>query len=304
MPIIVNLFLAAIQPKTFFLPCAAIILGCGLAALDGVVDGVLFSSLLILTILTQITFNLASDYQRAFLTNSNVANSKNPKLFSAKQQMLKLILGCYITSMLALLGLTYVSTASAITGFVLLAIIAIALIISLRFKTSSKQPEQASAQALSPILKPTSIIAHLLLVGATPVAVSYYLHTAQLPISIMAIAFTCGLLSLLLLLATQIKAFIKASPAIDSIALPTPLKHLINVQKIVLISTVIATALFIYFAYIPQLSGFFVLALPSIYAAIITIEHYPETDVATSQVTKISISCFAYWVLFVIGMML
>ncbi|MEW6997577.1 hypothetical protein AADZ86_07725 [Colwelliaceae bacterium BS250] len=300
MPIIVNLFLAAIQPKTFFLPCAAIILGSGLAALNGVVDGVLFSSLLIITILTQITFNLANDYQRAFLTNSSVVNSKNPKIFTARGQMLKLILGCYITTMLALMGLTYTSTTSANTGYVLLATIVISLLIILRVKTSAQQPKQT----LELTLKPVTIFAQLSLVGALPTVVSYYLHTAQLPFDIMMVAFICGLLSLLVLLATQIKEFIKASPAIDSAAIPKPLKHLINAQKIVLISTVIATALFIYFAYIPQLSGFFALSLPSIYAAIVTIEHYPETDVATSQVTKISISCFAYWVLFVIGMML
>ncbi|KGJ99216.1 hypothetical protein [Thalassotalea sp. ND16A] len=300
MPVVINLFLAAFQPITFFLPCAAIILGSGLAALNGVVDGPLFVSLLMLTVLAQITFNLAQDFQKAFLTHAPAFNASKPGSniqMAVRQQMLKLMLGCYFTLVLGLTLLCHFSIGGSVIGYALIAITAVLMLLILRTKTRSGSKD-------SNRISTASIIGQFLLVGFIPVIVSYHLHTSDLSIYLVLFAVCCGVLSLLALFAEQLCEQIRDNTPVASDNLPAVIAKNIIWQKSIIISVVVLTGGFIYLSDVPVLSGIFILALPSLIATVATIEHLPEEDIAVSQKTKVAIACFAFWVLFIVGMML
>ncbi len=299
MPIIINLFLSAIRPITFFIPCAAIILGCGLAAFQGIVDGALFSSLLILTVLAQVTFNLVNDYQRAFVTHTNsaIAPSTNPILYKARKQMLQLILGCFLIFTFALGLLSFAAIGGSSITLAIIAATSFIFLLILRVKTRKANPLNGS-------LNPIELILHILLYGLFPVSISYYLLTSSLPINIAFIALNTGLLASMHLLSENINQQININAPVNSDNMPAAISRLLMQQKVLLIAAALLSLGYIYFILVPLTSVLFFLALPSLYATIVTIQHYPEEDVATSQSSKTAIAIFAYWVLFVIGLML
>ncbi|OUS31818.1 hypothetical protein A9Q98_02520 [Thalassotalea sp. 42_200_T64] len=300
MPVVIHLFLAAFQPRTFFLPCAAIILGSGLAALSGVVDGALFVSLLMLTVLAQITLNLAQDFQKAFITHAPAFNANKPGSnirMAVRQQMLKLMLGCYFVLVMGLTLLCHFSIGGSVMGYALIAIIAVLMLMILRTKTQTGLTENSS-------ISTSSIVCQFLLVGFTPALVSYHLHTSGITIHVALFAACCGLLSLLALFSEQLCEQIRVNTPISSDNLPAAMAKNIIWQKSIIISVVVLTGGFIYLSDLPLLSGIFILALPSLIATVATIEHLPEEDIAESQKTKVAIAGFAFWVLFIVGMML
>lgn len=298
MPVVVNLFLAAIQPRTFFLPCAAIILGSGLAAFAGIVDGALFSGLFLLTIFAQISVNLANDYQRAFITHADaIKDSRSAIQYKVRNQMLKLILGCFFVFVLGLIILTHLSTGGSVLGYAFIAISGVLLLSILRLKTRYKK-------TINRHIDKTSMLCQFLLSGFFPATLSYHLHTSTLPFHMILLALCCGLLSLSSLFAEHISQQVNINSPVIAGRLPPPLKLALMWQKIIIIATTVLTGLTIYITGIPFLSGIFILALPALIATIATVEHLPESDISAAQITKIQIACFAFWVLFVVGMML
>ncbi|TRX53396.1 hypothetical protein [Thalassomonas sp. M1454] len=299
MPIFINLLLSAIRPITFFLPCAAVILGAGLAAFNGVVDGGLFISLLILTIVGQVTFNLANDYQRAFITAAQKAKIKanSEILYKTRKQMLQLILGCFLTMIFSLGLLSFAAINGSGIALLIIAFYAFLMLSVLRQKSKKAKPLYAKLTIVNALVYAT-------LSAVIPLTLTYYLHTAQLPIDVVIVAIIAGLVSLMLLLSEQIKEQIIAHTPVVAEQMPKQISTQLLQQKVIIIISAIATLLFIYFAYLPLTAGLFIMALPSLYATIMTLEHYPESDVAQSQTTKTAIAGFAYWVLFTIGLML
>lgn len=299
MPIFINLLLSAIRPITFFLPCAAVILGAGFSAFHGVVDGGLFVSLLMLTVLGQVTINLANDYQRAFITAAQKANVKanSEVLYKTRKQMLQLILGCFLTLVLSLGLLSFAAINGSGLALLIIGICALLMLSVLREKTRKAKP-------LYEKLTIKNTLSYAILSAIVPLTLTYYLHTAQLPLSIVLIAVVVGLVTLMHLLSEQISEQIAEHSPVVAEHMPKEISTQLLCQKIIIISAALATFLYIYFAYIPLTAGLFIMALPSLYAPIMTLEHYPESDVAKSQTTKIAIAGFAYWVLFTVGLML
>lgn len=299
MPVAINLFLSAIRPITFFLPCAAIILGAGLSAHSGVVDGPLFVSLLTLALLAQVTINLGDDYQRAFITNAAALNQKSQssqKQMHVRYQMLKLILGCFLLFGVGIITLCKMSTDGSFIAYGLAGLTAMILLMILRIKT-----RQAS------VFKPisiTSITANILLLGFLPTLVSYYLHTSKFNYSVVGLAFCAGFLVLSVLFTGNIKQQISNDANINSENLTPAFKLLLNVQLVLIALVFLCTLAIIYFAQLPLFSGLFIFTLPSFIGSIMTIKHLPEEDVAQTQINKLIFTCFAFWILFVIGLML
>lgn len=298
MPIFINLLLSAIRPITFFLPCAAIILGSGLAAFSGVVDGPLFSGLFLLTIFAQISVNLANDYQRAFITHADaIKNSRSAIQYKVRNQMLKLILSCFFVFLFGLILLSHLSTGGSIHAYILIAICAGLLLTILRVKTRYKKTVESK-------INKASLLGQFLLLGFIPTTLSYHLHTSTTPSHVILFAICCGILSLASILSEHIAEQVKSNSPVVVGQLPPPLKHALLWQKIILILATVFTALAIFITNIPFLSGIFILALPALFATVVTIEHLPEDDIANSQISKIKIACFAFWVLFIVGMMI
>ncbi|WP_371376557.1 hypothetical protein [Thalassotalea aquiviva] len=302
MSLYINLFLSSLRPITFFLPCAAIILGCGLAAFDGVIDGLLFSALLFLSIFAQMIYNLVQDYQRAFISHQVVAKTETSKQarYQTRISMLKLILASYATFVLALLLFVGSAVPSSLIGYSLVALIALIFLLVLRLKTKDTQPEHRLHQVFG-------YLSHALLFGALPSLLSYHVLTASMNAYIVIFAFISAFLSLLLYMANKVKKIIEGierQGEYVQISNNKTLRLLLTAQKWTVLLCTLATLLSAYFFYIPILTGLCLLATPSLIASAITLEHFPESDVAQSQTSKISIACFAYWVLFVIGLML
>ena len=299
MPVAINLFLSAIRPITFFMPCAAIILGAGLSAYSGVVDGSLFISLLILALLAQITVNLADDYQRAFITNAQALDQQSPssqKQLHVRHQMLKLILGCFLVFTLGLTVLSKMTTDGSFLAYGLTALSALIMLMILRIKT--RQPGNVKAISFS------SIFAHVLLLGFSPTLVSYYLHTSQLSYTVVGLSFCSGLLALTVLFIRNCKQQINIEPSINSENLTPAFKILLNVQLVIVAIVFISVLAIIYLGQLPLFSGLLIFTLPSFVGSIMTVKHMPEEDVVQTQITKIIFTGFAFWILFVIGLML
>ena len=294
MPVVINLLLAAIQPRTFFIPCASIILGSGFAAYSGIVDGNLFLSLLLLTILAQVIFNLSNDFQQAFVNNAS--QQKNPVQGKIKQQMLKLILACFLVWCLGLTALMSVSVNGGATAYLLVMALFLLVLAIVRFKTLFKSDNSKPTSALN-------LLVYGVISGVLPTLISYYLHTSELNIIITLLAINCGLLASSLVLSQKIvsQLILQSSKQIGVLtaAVATTLKW----QKIIVISSTFMTGLIGYYFALPFLTWCFIFALPSIVATIATIEHVTEIDVAQSQFTKLCIAIFAYWVLWVAGLM-
>lgn len=299
MPVAINLFLSAIRPITFFLPCAAIILGAGLSAHSGVVDGSLFISLLTLAVLAQVTVNLADDYQRAFITNAQALKQQSPssqKQMHVRHQMLKLILGCFLVFAIGLIVLCKMTTDGSFIAYGLTTLSAILMLMILRIKT--RQPGDIKAISI------TAMLAHVLLLGFLPTLISYYLHTSQLNYNIVGLAFCSGLLTLTMLFISNSKQQIKVDPTITSENLTPAFKLLLNVQLIIVAIVFISVLGIIYLGQLPMFSGLFIFTLPSFIGSIMTVKHMPEEDVVQTQISKIIFTGFAFWILFVIGLML
>ncbi|WP_394173499.1 UbiA prenyltransferase family protein [Thalassotalea litorea] len=305
MSLYVQLLLGAIRPRSFFLPCSAIILGSGLAAFEGVVDGRLFSGLLFIAMLGQIVTNLASDYQRAFIIHASKLQSSAQ---SAQHQhvqsiMLKLILGLFILFCLALGSLTFASTAVAPISMSLMIICSLLLLSVLRHKTRRGLPVDRFGQIMS-------LTAMALLCGILPFFISHYLHTASLQISDGWIAAAAGSLAVMTWFSEQIiirfsthESLQVANDTAPLVQSPPAINNLLNAQTIALVFAAICTVLFIVSEELPWLCFSFVFALPSLAATIITTRHLPDIEIAQSQMTKTGIASFSFWVLFIIGLM-
>lgn len=299
MPVVINLFLSAIRPITFFLPCAAIILGAGLSAYSGVVDGSLFISLLTLAVLAQITVNLADDYQRAFITNAQALNQQSPssqKQMHVRHQMLKLILGCFLVFTLGLIVLCKMTTDGSFIAYGLTALSAIMMLMVLRIKT--RQSGVIKAFSI------TAAFAHVLLLGFLPTLISYYLHTSHFSYSVIGLAFCSGLLALTMLFSSNSKQQIKVDSTINSENLTPTFKLLLNVQLAIVALVFVLALSIIYLGQLPLFSGLFIFTLPSFIGSITTVKHMPEEDIVQTQISKIIFTGFAFWILFVIGLML
>ncbi|WOH35964.1 hypothetical protein RI844_11285 [Thalassotalea fonticola] len=299
MPVAINLFLSAIRPITFFLPCAAIILGAGLSAYSGVVDGPLFVSLLTLALLAQITINLGDDYQRAFITSAAVLNQQSQssqKQMHVRYQMLRLILGCFILFSIGIIILCKMSTDGSFIAYGLAGLCAMILLMILRIKT-----RQAS---VSKPISIAAIMANILLLGFLPTLVSYYLHTSKFNYSVVGLAFCAGLLVLSVLFTGNLKQQITKDAGINSENLTPAFRLLLNVLLVLIAVVFSFTLAIIYFAELPLFSGLFIFTLPSFVGSIMTVKHLPEEDVTQTQISKLIFTCFAFWILFVIGLML
>ena len=299
MPVVINLFLSAIRPITFFLPCAAIILGAGLSAYSGVVDGSLFISLLTLAVLAQITVNLADDYQRAFITNAQALNQQSPysqKQMHVRHQMLKLILGCFLVFTLGLIVLCKITTDGSFIAYSLTALSAMIMLMILRIKT--RQPGVLNAISI------TAVFAHVLLLGFLPTLISYYLHTSGFNYSVIGLAFCSGLLTLTMLFSRNSKQQIKADSTITSVNLTPAFKLLLNAQLLIVAIVFVLALGIIYLGQLPLFSGLFIFTFPSFIGTIMTVKHMPEEDVVQAQTSKTIFTIFAFWILFVIGLML
>ncbi|QDP00133.1 hypothetical protein [Thalassotalea sp. PS06] len=304
MSLYLQLFLGAIRPRSFFLPCSAIILGCGMAAYEGIVDGGLFAGLLFITMLGQVVVNLASDYQRAFIIH---ASKRNDGAINKHQQlqgtMLRLILGLFVIFCIALGGLSFASTSVAPVSMTLMVVCCLLMLSVLRHKTRRGLPTDRFGQIAS-----LSVMA--LLSGALPFLISHYLHTANLQAIDILIAVATSCLALMTWFSEQIMLRLSShenmqisaddSPLVQS---PPAIGNLLNAQTIVLVLAVVTTLSLIFAEQLPLLSLAFIFALPSLAATIITTRHLPDFDTAQSQMTKTGIASFSYWVLFTVGLM-
>lgn len=297
MNIYLNLFLSAIKPITFFIPCSAIILGSGLAAFFGVVDGGIFSSLLLLSLIAQITINLANDYQRAFICFAPSQGANKQKQMHVRMSMLKLILGSYFLFSISLLLLTVTAVTGAPIAYGLSVSLAIALLAFIRIKTRYK-PSKIEHLPVS------GMSIQFLFIGLGPVLLSYYLYTVTLSIDVIILAGLFALSTILSLLAERVVEITDQLQPIQFDAIPSSLKNTFQLQKaiIAIISIIIITLISI--GSLPILTCFALMATPSLFATCMTLESFPESDMAVSQKTKLNISLFAFWVLFIVGLMM
>ncbi|TKB45353.1 hypothetical protein [Thalassotalea mangrovi] len=305
MSLYLQLLLGAIRPRSLFLPCSAIILGSGLAAFEGYVDGALFASLLFVTMFAQIIVNLAGDYQRAFIIHAR--NSEQSGQANKHQQlqasMLKLILGLFVLFCIAIGSLTLTSTGVAPVSLTLLILCCLLLLSVLRHKTRRGLPTDRFGQILS-------LLVMALLSASLPFLLSHYLYTASLQSIDLLIAIAAGCLALMTWFSEQIMLRFATQNVSQIDADATPLvqsqpaiNNLLNAQMISLIVAVLLTLTLIIIAQLPILTFAFIFAIPSLAATIITTRHLPDFDTAQSQLTKTGIASFSYWVLFVIGLM-
>ncbi|TLU64261.1 hypothetical protein FE810_11670 [Thalassotalea litorea] len=300
-----QLLLGAIRPRSLFLPCSAIILGSGLAAYDGFVDGRLFTSLLFITMLGQIVTNLASDYQRAFIIHASQPQSRDQSVHHQHIQstMLKLILGLFILFCAALGALTFTSTAVAPVSMTLMVVCCLLLLSVLRHKTRRGLPADRFGQI-------GSLAIMAMLSAILPFFISHYLHTANVQITDVLIAAAAGCLALMNWFSEQITLRLSAheSLRLDSdgeplVKSPPAIANLLNAQTIALVVAVLCTVALIVSEQLPLLCFAFIFTIPSLAATIITTRHLPDSETAQSQMTKTGIASFSYWVLFIIGLM-
>lgn len=295
--VFINLFLASIQPRSFFLPCSSIILGSTLAAFYGVTDGALFSSLLMLTILAQMCINLSQDYQRAFVRSDSAANhEQNAIKVKVSRQMLILMLSCFLIFTLALIAVVHVNLPGNLLAFSMALIGCALLLMAIRVNTRI----QNSSGTMPSI---GGLFLHVVCIAILPITLSFYLHTAQLNITIAMIALNAALLSCLSPFSQQLITNIQTEGSVSMENLPKSISQLLTIQTVILVSTSIVSLMNIYFLDLPISTVIFIFALPSMAATIATVKHIPEVDIAQAQKTKITLAAFAYWVLFCAGIM-
>ncbi|NMP15682.1 hypothetical protein [Thalassotalea sp. Y01] len=292
MSIYLKFISGAFQPRSLFIPMASIILGTGLSALQWPVDGSLFASCIVLVIIAQTALNLAGNYQAAYVNHANATQQQGDRV-----ALLRL---SYAMAMLFAIGfilLLSVSVGFAMPSILLSLSLLIPFAITVRMKTLFSKAQLYQ-------YKKVHMSFWALANGFLPCVIAFYLHTAHISDYSVAAAACAALLALLISLSKQALFIIEQHQLIEAGQLPQSLATNLKWQKLVVITTSLATAATIYWLSIPYLAGICILALPSIVATIATVEHLPEPDIASAQTTKVQIAYFAYWVLFIVGVML
>ncbi len=296
MSMYINLFLSAIKPLSFFLPCSAIIFGSGLAAFNGVVDGVLFTSLLVISILGQISLNLANDYQRAFLTYSRTSSTNNERHKQVRISMLKLLLGCYLVFLLSLILLSALTLEDSILSYVLVIGIAVSTLTVFRLKTRG-------VPVLHKAIDGMQLLSQFFIAGLLPSLLAYHLHTASMSGEVLLIAGVFSLATLLPYFSDRVLAIISKHDPVRSDQMPTILTQTLKLQKLVMALLVICVLSLILLGLTPILVCFSLIASPSLFASCMTLQHFPEVDTAQSQKSKVTLATFVFAVLFIVGLM-
>ena len=298
MSIYLNLFLAAIKPITFFLPCAAVILGSGLSAYNGIVDGTIFTSLLVLMIIGQISMNLANDYQLAFTSSKNSTYTpSNPQQYQARMSMLKLILGLFLAVFLGLFALIATAIPGSYPAYFILALAAILMLITLRHKSRHGNVVNTKVDV-------KDLVIFMLLSGLFPTLLSIIVHTASITITDIIIAINFALLASISFYANKLDTFIQAEEQQGKQINIQDIKPILTVEKALILASTVMSLLVIFIVPMSLFTIAFALAVPSIFASTVTLEHFPDSDISNKQKNKVAIATFAYWVLFIVGLMM
>ncbi|WP_068547798.1 hypothetical protein [Thalassotalea crassostreae] len=272
-------------------------MGSTLAAFYGVTDGALFSSLLMLTILAQMSINLSQDYQRAFVRSDIVSrNKQNAIKVKVSRQMLMLILSCFLVFTLTLIAVIHINLPGNLIAISMALMGCALLLMTIRVNTRT----QSSSGPMPSI---EGLFLHVVCIAILPITLSFYLHTAQLNTTIVMISLNAALLSCLSPFSQKLIANIQAEGSVSMESLPSSVSQILTIQTVILISTSIVSLMNIYFLDLPISTMIFIFALPSMAATIATVKHIPEVDIAQAQKTKITLAAFAYWVLFCAGLM-
>ncbi|MDN3653473.1 hypothetical protein QWY77_12040 [Thalassotalea ponticola] len=298
MGLYLKLLAGAIQPRDVFIPMASLIVGTGLSALQWPVDGALFSSCIILVFLGQLALNLASNYQQAFVNNRKDPQTNLHQHALTSQMALRRL--SYISAMIfAVLLWLLIKTSVGFSATIALLTVALLVLFAtaIRLKTlySNQQLYSYSKRHLAAYATGNALL---------PCLISFYLQTAQITDYVLAVAFCVALLALVAGLSKHINEFIKCHPLLNSDNLPPSLITMLVTQFVLLIITIALTTLAIYALNIPWLALIYILALPALFAANITVKHIPEADIAKAQLTKVQLAYFAFWVLFIVGVMI